>query len=69
MWGRKKRDCTRDGHKFEPRYDVEPGRLRLHEGGDISHAALEMLIEAATKRTYVCDICVYCGQIVQKPKG
>lgn len=53
------------GHKFEARYDNEPG-------GDIKCGPLVGqrlvdVIKATNRQTYIHDICVRCGEIKRRP--
>lgn len=57
-------DCLMDGHRFEARYDREPtADFRLDQ---IALAALDRVLDAATKRTYVRDVCVRCGKTIER---
>lgn len=49
------------GHKFEARYDTEPVIYESERYGDSAFS------DTASKKTYVHDICVRCGQVVQRP--
>lgn len=49
---------------FEPRYDTSPPQAI---SGMPAPWAVE-IIEAATIRTYACDVCTACGKQVVRPK-
>jgi hypothetical protein len=51
-------------HQFEPRYDKEPSNAMSL--GSIKARDVEMLDAMVTKRTYVRDICVRCGNTVER---
>lgn len=65
----RKHNCERDGHRMEARYDTTPV---LDE--DVITAVLDGIsmydagsaIASMQKRTYVCDICPYCGFTVKR---
>lgn len=66
MWNKKER-CYNGGprHKFEARYNTTktpPESINQVQG---SWGAVESFIEHMTKRTstYVCDVCVWCGEV------
>jgi len=60
--------CTNwGGHRFEARYSTEPTEIEI-TAGKMSVRAYEMLLDAATKKTYERDICVHCGATVEKTK-
>lgn len=52
------------GHKFQPRYDEEPLPFEVEECANITQ-----FVKAYTKRTYVCDVCVRCGEIIKRPEN
>ena len=55
--------CQDGVHKFEARYDVQPLDLRIF--ASISGLTTARL-EALQKRTYVRDVCVRCGAIIER---
>jgi len=63
------RNCTANPwgqrHKFSPRYDCEPPKVTEFDG---SLHALAVLVETGTKKTYVRDVCEYCGETVEREK-
>jgi len=54
--------CYEENHRFEARYDIEPGVGEVNS--TISPTELRKLIEATHKKTYVQDVCVYCGKVI-----
>lgn len=52
-------NCERDGHHFEPRYD----RGSIPEG-NLKYTGSVDDLEVLCSRTYVGDICTYCGKTV-----
>ena len=62
MFQKRPHDCKIHGHKFEARYDERerqnPGNPRYFD--------LNELREYMTIRTYVKDICIFCG--IEKSK-
>jgi hypothetical protein len=57
----------RGHHRFEPRYESEPADKLEIGGFQISGEANRQLArEMFTKRTYVRDICVRCGETVER---
>ena len=57
------------GHKFRPRYSKSPavghGKLSL---GWADAEAVALVLDGYRTITYVCDICVRCGHVIeQKP--
>ena len=61
-----KHECGKENHKYESRYDYGAPHIEEIEGGSISNQI--MMVEASKPRTYVCDICIYCGDI-KKGRG
>ncbi len=57
-------ECFDTNHKFEPRYDIEPLMTKLK--GNVTSTGMVELLEAATKKTYVQDVCVYCGKVAKR---
>ena len=55
------RDCTIQGHRFQARYDEKP-----RDGEASGRMSLEALREVMVTRTYVQDICIYCGQVIAR---
>lgn len=53
------------GHKFEARYDLDPPPGMKLNGAASEEGAVRIL-EAATKRTYVRDVCVRCGMTIER---
>jgi len=54
--------------RFEPRYDYAPmGDVKLgpFEG---PASTIEKIYKLIQRKTYVCDVCVRCGLIVERPK-
>jgi hypothetical protein len=61
------RRCTTDGtHNFQPRYDEQPPATLRNANGPPDD--LVDVIRALTVKTYVCDVCTWCGKQVQRPK-
>lgn len=65
-------DCPRlgkliGGCRFEPRYDC--GAPDLSRFDTLSGGGVPTLIEALKPTTYVHDICVTCGKIVDRPRA
>lgn len=57
------KSCKDGVHKYEPRYDMQPpNRIGDYEG---CASGLEDTIKALTKKIYVHDICVKCGNIIK----
>jgi hypothetical protein len=54
------------GHKFEGRYDQEPSHLIA--GAKVEGPRLSEVIDAFRKRTYVRDVCVRCGETIERGK-
>lgn len=59
-------NCSEHGHLFEARYDQEPGTMNFN--GEMSNQSAKEYFKARTKKTYVHDICVYCGTVVNRPE-
>ena len=58
-----RRDKWFRGCRFEPRYDFGPahGKYNGWDGPELTRAT-----EASKARTYVADICVVCGKVVDR---
>lgn len=60
-------DCPRRGAwigcNFEPRYDLSPADISRFESIKGNAAPL---LEALRSKTYVHDICVRCGRVVER---
>lgn len=51
--------------RFEARYDK--GQTTVTKaGGQYSAEDIERIINAATPKTYVCDVCVRCGHVIER---
>lgn len=58
------KNCNNTFHKFEARYDTRPGN---YNGRIKGHGrAILAYIEANKNVTYVHDICVRCGKIINR---
>lgn len=58
------------GHRFEPRYSYEklPGQYGPREiSGCMDAEQMETFLRANQNKTYHGDVCVRCGQVVNKP--
>lgn len=55
------------GHKFKPRYDIEPpaDTLSISTSAGAALRTLELL----SRRTYVADVCERCGAVVLRRTG
>lgn len=61
-----RRDCKTHGHKFEARYDETGGKSPLDTfwiSNTVSGKDWEKII---SKKTYVHDICVRCGEVKKR---
>ena len=57
--------CKDGVHKFEPRYDEKPRSAEMEIKGFLgSNDLREMIIV----RTYIQDVCVRCGKIIEREK-
>jgi hypothetical protein len=56
--------CFKENHKFEARYDVDPQITDLK--GRMSTDMIQSIMETSSKRTYVQDVCVYCGKVSKR---
>ena len=65
LFRRRPHDCIVDGHCFEARYDERPDREFRMEGRWMTVDAVRKLIVI---RTYVHDVCVHCGKIIDRNK-
>lgn len=54
------------GHKFDGRYDQEPSKLL--DGAKFEGPDLHEVVAAFRKRTYVRDVCVRCGETIERGK-
>ena len=52
--------------RFEARYDL--GAADTIEVDKATFRALEAMIDGSRSRTYVCDVCVACGEQRMRPK-
>lgn len=52
------RTCLTHGHRYEARYHTVPTLKTLHSSDPYT---IERVMKASEHRTYVHDICVYCG--------
>lgn len=55
--------CSWLGHKYQPRYDYQPGTFESQELPAFYAVAI---IEACSIRTYVRDVCVRCGHALER---
>lgn len=53
-------------HKFEPRYDLGPADLSAFES--ISGYGTGSIFEKMRSKTYVRDVCVRCGETIERAK-
>ena len=60
-----KHDCTKHGHRFKARYSEQPNTVW---GGMESFKTSETSGVAFKLKVYECDICKYCGKIVENIK-
>ena len=67
--------CFGDHHDFEARYDyqINDEALKIilsawNDRPDDPISSLDALSKIVQERTYICDICRWCGQIVKRPK-
>lgn len=59
------------GHKYESRYEdvpmpSSPERLKMAEGG--ANRGNKVILQA-TYRVYVQDVCVRCGDVIERPEN
>ena len=61
-------------HKFEPRYDkvINPRMEKVFESNfsskfPLGEGTLWELIQALKEDRYICDVCIYCGEIIKRP--
>ena len=52
------------GHKYQPRYNVVPPEAKV-KVSKISSEEFREIYEAMSKKEYVCDVCVRCGDRVE----
>jgi len=66
MWNWEKTRCYGGGnqHKFEPRYDETPRGIGM--GATVSYFDLDELRAFLTLKIYKKDICVWCGETIEK---
>jgi hypothetical protein len=61
--------CERNGHTYEARYELDPVSKEMITAIDEAFsgniAALEAL-DKSRKKTYVCDVCRYCGGTIER---
>ena len=53
------------GHRYQPRFDYGLPTVTKAWGGAVS--TVPEIIESSKPRTYVHDICVRCGDVIQRP--
>ncbi len=65
-------DCANEGHNYTARYDETPANKEMIEAisaipqlDGYPHATCQAIREA-TKRTYLCDVCTYCGSVTRR---
>ena len=59
-----KNRCYNGGmkHKFEPRYDEQPNPRFCGGEGFMAHEMRSLIMI----NIYICDICVWCGEIKER---
>ena len=58
-----KHDCQKNGHRYEPRYDLGKADLSAFKSfSGMRNKSLELF----RTKTYVHDICVRCGDVVKR---
>lgn len=57
----------RGQHKFEPRYDL--GAANLSRFTSIEGIGVGSFMEKLRPKTYVHDVCVRCGDTINRPSG
>lgn len=55
-------------HKYEPRYDLGTADVQGFKVEGISLAGLRSILETLCTRTYVRDVCIKCGHIIERQK-
>ena len=64
------RNCKKNRHKFEARYDLSaPSNLGDYTASRISEEGFIAFINAHRTKTYIHDICVICGKVVERTEG
>lgn len=58
--------CRRGWHKFKPRYHTEPPERPLPKA-DLWGGGIDKFLDALTKKTYVHDVCIRCGETTGPP--
>ena len=59
--------CDKKGHRFEARYNYGEPRIKsMGESSNITAQELVNIINSTKSKTYIHDICVKCGKIVNK---
>ena len=59
-------DCSVHGHMFEPRYHYEGPKMNGNSNFQFDNAEkAEKLLRACGNQTYIKDICVYCGTVIE----
>ncbi len=57
--------CKDGVHKFRPRYDVVPN-IEILEGMSCRGWSPQDLQELISKKTYIQDVCIKCGKIIER---
>ncbi len=59
--------CYKGGtqHYFQPRYSEDSGPLEV-KANMASANDIRSLIETMKSKKYVCDVCIWCGKVVNK---
>ena len=70
---RKEWSCLTDGHGFSGRYSIDAPNSETIEAlgkqfSAYSYHRLEAM-ELAQKKTYICDVCTYCGETKEVSGG
>ena len=58
--------CVDGVHRFEARYDKGPADMSGWKSFSGSGSIVRQLAEKHRTVTYVCDICVRCGKIIER---
>lgn len=65
FWSHKPHDCSVHGHKFEARYDYKGPGMNAKVKTIDPQDAIDFM-RAAGDSTYIKDVCVYCGQSIER---
>lgn len=60
-----KHNCEKHGHKFEPRYRERANPI-FSNLNVIESVLTEDLRELVVLKIYICDVCKYCGKVVNR---